>query len=114
FVWQGHKLEPTLANVVDALRERYNEANIVLSPGLAKLKISDLKLRGGRLMENLEAIRVASGGKFDWTSPGVQGGPAMVDPATGLPASAAVVEPNTGLFILRDPAPTPETERMVE
>ena len=117
FVWEGQKLEPTLGNLIDALRERYSEANIALAPGLAKLKISDLKLRTGRLTDELEAIRVASGGKFAWLCPGspepnMPVGPLAMDPRTGLPRPAP--DANTGLFILRDPAPTEENERVVE
>ena len=55
------KVEATLANVVDALRDQYAEANIILSPGLSKLKVGDLKLRAGKLSDELEAVRVASG-----------------------------------------------------
>src|SRR5437660_12866570 len=61
--------EATLDNVIDALRERYSKANIVLSPGLKKVQILDLKLRTGSIWEELEAIRVASGGKFEWLGP---------------------------------------------
>jgi hypothetical protein len=64
-----------LGNVVDVLRDRYTNANIVMSPGLAKLRISDLKLRAGHLADELEAIRVASGGKFEWTGPRNVDGP---------------------------------------
>jgi hypothetical protein len=118
--------EATLENVVDVLREKYTHANIVMAPGLAKLKISDLKLRALRLPEQLEAIRVASGGKFEWHGPGdgmIAGGGYLVpestpvDPSTGLPVAAAneAVSPfNAGLFVLREPAPTPSTARMVE
>src|SRR5258706_11054377 len=56
----------TLATVVDVLRERYADANLVISPGLASLPIGDLKLRARNLPEELEAIRVAGGAKFDW------------------------------------------------
>jgi hypothetical protein len=111
-------LEATLGNVVDALRDRYPKANIVMAPGLAKLKISDLKLRAGRLADELEAVRVASGAKFDWMGPGFAGPniPPMqgIDPTTGLPTATNPTESNTGLFVLREPAPTPETARTVE
>jgi hypothetical protein len=107
---KGRGLEASLGNVVDALRDRYTKANIAMSPGLAKLKISDLKLRAGRLADELEAISVASGGKFEWTGPGN----VRIDPTTGLPVLPAPAESNTGLFVLREPTPTPENERVVE
>ncbi len=117
---KGRGAEATLGNVVDALRDQYTKANIVLAPGLAKLQISDLKLRAGHLADELEAIRVASGAKFDWMGPG-SAGPNMppsltmtIDPTTGQPTAPAATESNTGLFILREPTPTPETERTVE
>lgn len=117
----GRGSEATLGNVVDALRDRYTTANIVLAPGLAKLKLSDLKLRAGHLADELEAIRVASGAKFDWMGPGSAGpnmppessGPA-IDPTTGQPIAAAPTGTNTGLFVLREPTPTTETARTVE
>ncbi len=117
---KGRGTEATLGNVVDALRDQYTTANIVLAPGLAKLKISDLKLRAGHLADELEAIRVASGAKFDWMGPGSAGPnipPSLttkIDPTTGQPTAAAAAESNTGLFVVREPAPTPETERTVE
>jgi hypothetical protein len=121
FVWAGGKLEPTLGNVVDALREVYPSANLVMAPGLPTLRISDLKLRAGNLWEYLEAIRVASGAKFDWMGPGSPGPnlpPGLsapgVDPTTGQPIPAVPTESNTGLFILREPMPTEETTRTVE
>src|SRR5678815_4325392 len=70
----------TLANVIDAARERYPDVNIVIAPGLANISVSDLKLRTSSISEELEAIRVASGGKFEWS-----GGPGnnAIDPTTG-------------------------------
>jgi len=122
---KGAKLEATLANVVDAVRDRYREANIVMSPGLAHLKIADLKLRTSSVWEELEAIRVASGGKFEWVGPESpvfagrtdQDAPspsmfAAVDPTTGLSPRGA--RPNSGLFTLRELTTTPETARTVE
>src|SRR2546426_2529081 len=83
----------SLANVIDAVRDRYPEANIVIAPGLANMSISDLKLRTGNISEELEAIRVASGGKFECS-----GGPGnvVVDPTTGLPTGSG--SNNKGLF----------------
>lgn len=109
-------VEATLANVADALREIHPGANLVLSPGLSKVRLADLKLRGSKLPDELEALRIASGEKFDWVGPGSPGpnmaSPSAIDPATGLPQAGA--DPNVGLFILREPMPTPQTHRMVE
>ena len=106
--------EATLANVVDILRARYEHANIVVAPGLGELKIADLKLRAGQLMDELEAIRVASGDKFEILLPRGGGGPApAIDPNTGLQVTGQM-ESNSGLFVLQQPAPTPQTERIVE
>ncbi|MBI3850896.1 MAG: hypothetical protein HY298_11570 [Verrucomicrobia bacterium] len=116
FVQKGKKVTATLANVVDALRERYPKANIVLSPGLANLHVGDLKLRSrNSLGEELEAIRAASGEKFEFTGAGgVGSGASAIDPTTGLPVAIVRPASNEGLFILREPAPTPETARTVE
>ncbi len=124
-VRDGKKVEATLGNVVDVLRARYPDANLVLSPGLAKLKIADLKLRGGQLRDELEAIRVASGAKFNWLAPGSDGpnqppapGQFQVDPVTGLrlpqPPAGTGDDLNRGLFVLRDPPPKPEEQRIIE
>jgi len=91
----GKKLEATVGNVVDALRERYPDANIVLTPGLAKLEVSDLKLRAAHLDEELQAIEVASGDKFRHSHESAPGGA------------------DSGLVILR-PQPGPGTTRVVE
>jgi hypothetical protein len=115
------RVEATLPNVVNALRDEYTDANIVLAPGLAKLKVSDLKLRAGSLAEELEAVRVACLDKFEIQA---VGGPAVrvdVDPTTGLPLDLTTGVPlqggkreNPGLFVLREPKPTPETQRVFE
>src|SRR5262249_3196749 len=60
----------TLTSIVDRLRDRHPEANIAMSPELAGVKISDLKLRATSLDEELEALRVASGERFIWSKPG--------------------------------------------
>lgn len=118
FVWNGKEFEPTLGNVVDALRDRHDgQANFVLAPGLAKLKVSDVKLRGGRLADQLEAIRIASGSKFEWLAPGAVGpnlraGTGQIDPTTGM--LLPVPDQEEGLYVLREPAPTAETELTVE
>jgi hypothetical protein len=116
----GGRVEATLPNVVNALRDEYTDANIVLAPGLAKLKVSDLKLRAGSPAEELEAVRVACDDKFQIQTPG---GPdiILVDPTSGLPLDRTTGFPlsggkrqNPGLFVLRAPKPTPETQRVVE
>lgn len=121
FEQKGKRVSATLGNVVDALRDRYPKANIVLAPGLAKLPISDLKLRAGCLADELEAIRVAGGLKFEWLGPGAAGpnlspgsSPQTIDPTTGQLAVSPQTEANAGLFILREPTPTPETARTME
>ena len=107
-VLDGRKMEATLANVVDALRTRYQDANIAVAPGLGKLKISDLKLRAGQLTDELEAVRVASGNKFDIKGPG---GVPVIDPNTGRPLNESS---NSGLFVLQGPPATEQSERYVE
>src|SRR5438552_1379970 len=104
----ARKATASLANVIDAMRDRYPEANIVIAPGLANISISDLKLRTSSISEELEAIRVASGAKFEWS-----GGPGnvAVDPTTGLPTISG--SDNKGLFTLREPT-APENQRIVE
>jgi len=104
----ARKVTASLANVIDAVRDRYPEANIVIAPGLANMSISDLKLRTGNISEELEAIRVARGGKFECS-----GGPGnvVVDPTTGLPTGSG--SNNKGLFTLREPT-APENQRVVE
>ena len=52
--------------MVELLRERHDGANLVLSPGLPRIKIMNLKLRATSLEQELEALRVASGNKFMW------------------------------------------------
>jgi hypothetical protein len=121
----GGKVEATLPSVVDALRDQYTEANIIFSPGLAKLKVGDLKLRAGRLGEELEALRIACGEKFDVQALGGQafGGPApqRIDPNTGLPLDLTTGVPitgarsvNAGLFVLREATPPSQKQRVVE
>jgi hypothetical protein len=105
------KVDATLEKVIDALRDQHPEANIVMSPGLGKLKVGDLKLRAGRLAEELEAVRVATGEKFDLKTPGEP----MVDldPKRGLPPDQGKT-PNAGLFVLREAQKPPQEQRVVE
>ncbi len=110
----GRHSTPELTAVVDALRRHYPDANIVFAPELGSVMLSDLKLHAHDLPEMLAALRVASGGKFDWNGPGSPGSPptvGTVDPASGLPVAA---DPNSGLYTLRPPLPTGENERVVE
>jgi hypothetical protein len=119
-------IEATLGNVVDALAELYNGHNFkfALSPGLDKIKIEDLKFVTGRPYLDLEAIRAASGDKFEWDERDSSGrlvrsssdGRFGIDPATGLPLaqSPATSSDESSLFVLRPPEPTPETARTVE
>lgn len=104
FTLKGRKVDATLPNVIELLRERHAGANIVLSPGLPRIKIANLKLRATSIEQELEALRVASGNKFMW---GNGNNPApMIDPVTGLPGSSAwaasaapatAINPTTGL-----------------
>jgi hypothetical protein len=121
---KGDKREATLENVVELLRELELSrsgapANIVLSPDLPKIKIANLKLASTTLTQELEALRVASGERFVWSSgTGPQptnpstGLPYNVDPTTGLPfnpsgSPGAEAKDQTPLYILR---PAPEAE----
>jgi hypothetical protein len=117
-VREGAKMEATLGNVIDAMRQRYPDANIVTAPGLARLRVSDLKLRTKRIWEELEAIRVASGGRFVWSGPG--------SPAFGAPGAPDVGRflaeassdqarqiKDAGLFTLHEFV-TPDRERTIE
>jgi len=104
----ARKATASLANVIDAVRDRYSEVNIVIAPGLGNLPISDLKLRTSSISEELEAIRVASGGKFECSGGSGNG---AVDPTTGLPIVSGFK--NQGLFTLREPT-APENQRVVE
>ncbi|HSU56856.1 MAG TPA: hypothetical protein VLT36_22545 [Candidatus Dormibacteraeota bacterium] len=104
-------VDATLGRVIDALREQYPEANIVMSPGLAKVKVGDLKLRGGRLTEELEAVRVASGEKFDLQTP-AQAVP-TIDPTTGMPV-ASTKAPSAGLYVLRQAQYSSRPPRILE
>ena len=55
-----------LASVVKLLREKHPEANIALAPELDEVVTANLKLHGADLKGQLEALRVACGGKFNW------------------------------------------------
>jgi hypothetical protein len=107
----GRKEEATLEKVIELVREGHPGANIVLSPRLPVIRISNLKLRATGVEQELEALRVASGYKFDWGNASPPTAPA-IDPTTGLP-----VDPEAGqaypLYILSEPANSPD-RRVVE
>src|SRR5262249_45642975 len=73
-----------------------------------KIKVADLKLRTGRLADELEALRVATGERFEFHGPSGPNPP--IDPTTGLPLAGAM-NLNAGLFVLRAPGPIPEKRR---
>jgi hypothetical protein len=70
--------DATLENLVNFLLKRYTNDNIVLEPGVGEIRIDNLKYResddpslgggaiqaGGALQTELQALAVASGGKF--------------------------------------------------
>jgi len=87
----GEPIEATLENVVDLLRDRHPEANIVLAPDVPPVLIENLKIRATDLPMELEALRIASGERFMWSP---ASGSIMTDPATGLPF---MHDPVTGL-----------------
>jgi len=97
---EGGALPATLRNVVDYLVE-LQPANVVLAPSLGEVEIVDLKLAGLRWEGALEALRIASGNAFIWSS---QPPAETIDPATGMPmrptspgeASLYVLEPAPG------------------
>ncbi len=86
----------TLTTVVDVLRLMHDGANIVLAPSLAEITISDLKVKGLNLEDELEALRVASGDRFLWMRGAPSVRPAAIDPATGLPVASP--PPGDGQF----------------
>jgi hypothetical protein len=89
FVHNGQDVVATLANVVDALRDFWPGVTIALVPEVSKLKVDDLKLRSApELSEALEALRVASGYRFEWRK-GMPNSGGAPDPATGLPGQPA-------------------------
>jgi hypothetical protein len=119
-VFTGSSEKPaTLANVMEALRERYPEVNIAIAPALHEVKIADLKLRTRSIWEDIEAVRVASNDKFEWQGPGspVFSGranspsPSMFAASPPTPTQASG---NSGLFVLRMPSLSPENMRDLE
>jgi len=64
-------------------------------------------------MDELEAVRVASGEKFEIQGP--KSGRVELDPKTGLPLSAsAEMGGSSGLYVLQAASPPPQLERVVE
>ena len=57
--------DANLGNIVELLREKHPEANIVMVQKVAGNRVDFLKMHAGRLTDELEALRVASGGCFD-------------------------------------------------
>jgi hypothetical protein len=103
------RVNASLANVSEVLREIYPDANIALSPGVRDIAVQDLKLRGARIEDALEAIRIASSDEFQWrkAAPVRPGG---MDPSTGMPLPPGQ-EDSLPLFLLeRDPTPAPIKE----
>jgi hypothetical protein len=90
---KGKKVEATLAEAVDALRDVFTGSDIVVSPEVARLQLGDIKLHSSQLEDALEAMRVASGYRFVWRKGWPRPG---VDPATGLPAAVT----DTDLYVL--------------
>jgi hypothetical protein len=117
--------EPLLRNLVNVLREHFPDANFVVSPEVMEVVVEELKLRDASLRDTLEALSVASGGRFVWekrlprpTGYGVPGAGGMprVDPTTGLPlppTEPAVEVDEYGLFVLRSPDAPPDIRRTV-
>ncbi len=84
FTHRGKKEAATLAAVLDALRDIYKHANLVVSPRVERsVMIQDLKLRTDNLGDALEAVRIASGEAFQWRLASSHGGP-ITDPASGM------------------------------
>jgi hypothetical protein len=81
------KLDATLNNIVDLLREQHPDANFILAPGLANVGISDFKLRNANAPEALQAICIASGSTIGWRDGSAVTG--SIDPTTGLPVAAS-------------------------
>src|SRR5215471_4419116 len=59
-------VEANLRNLVDVLRDLHPNVNIVMAPGVERVKIGNLKLHSTQLENELEALRVASGNRFVW------------------------------------------------
>jgi hypothetical protein len=116
FVRDEKKVDATLENVIDLLRDlaiqRTGEPpNIVLSPGLPRIQIGNLKLRANSLEQELEALRVASGYKFMWSTGDAGQG---IDPTTGLPITQPRPADASSLYLLTEGPNAPDTKRQIE
>jgi hypothetical protein len=103
----NQRVAATLDHAVDALRQLYPDANIVLEPGLGEIEIGDLVLhcnQGGPDLDlELEALSIASGRKF------------IVEPHYGLssqnmPGSFAGSAPRKALLVLKANGPPPDAK----
>ncbi len=80
-------MQANLRVIVDLLRELHHHSDIVMAPDVGEIRIGDLRLRSIeepdviQLPRVLEALRVASGGKFIWRQ---DVSPDSADPTTGF------------------------------
>jgi len=81
FTHKGKTVDATLENVVDMLRDRHQDANIIVAPNVPRITVGDLKLRAANLEQELEALRIASGERFEWSLPGGS----QFNPGAGVP-----------------------------
>ncbi len=58
--------DANLGIILELLREKHPEANIVMDQKVAGNRVGFLKIHAARLTDELEAIRVASGSCFNW------------------------------------------------
>jgi hypothetical protein len=120
-----HSVPVTLGDIVDVLRELHTNANadIVMTPGVAKMKITDLKMRSThesddtQLQKELQALSAASGYKLAWRREAdLAQNPGQIDPNTGLPLTPrSALEADSSLYILyHNEAVQPKPSRSVE
>jgi len=102
-VWTGpkrkdnaSKLDATLNNIVELLREQHPDANFIVAPGLANVGIADFKLRNANAQEALQAICIASGSSVGWRDDSAA--PTSIDPTTGLPVASR--QPSKPMYVL--------------
>lgn len=65
----GRPIAPTLGNAIDILRRLHPELTFALSPGLGDVKLAELKLHANDVDQTLEALRLATGNRFDFAAP---------------------------------------------
>ena len=63
---RNRNTDANLGNIVELLREMHPEANIVMDQEVAGNHVYSLRIHASLLTDELEAIRVASGGCFNW------------------------------------------------